>query len=241
VISESLARAKWPDRDPIGRFVQFGNMDGDLRGFRIVGVVGDVREESTEAPPEPIFYGHYRQRYVSRFSLVARTLSPGVVATAARQAVRELDAQAPLEIRTVDEALDSTLAGRRFSLTLIGVFSGAALVLAALGIYGLISYLVAERTREFGIRLALGAEATDVLRLVVGRGTILAAIGMVIGIIAALALTRLLEGMLYGISPTDPIAFGGVLLLTLITVIVASYVPARRVMRIAPATALRGE
>jgi ABC-type antimicrobial peptide transport system permease subunit len=168
-------------------------------------------------------------------------LSPGVVATAARQAVRELDAQAPLEIRTVDEALDSTLAGRRFSLTLIGVFSGAALVLAALGIYGLISYLVAERTREFGIRLALGAEATDVLRLVVGRGTILAAIGMVIGIIAALALTRLLEGMLFGISPTDPIAFGGVLLLTLITVIVASYVPARRAMRIAPATALRGE
>jgi predicted permease len=241
VISESLARAKWPDRDPIGRFVQFGNMDGDLRGFRIVGVVGDVREESTEAPPEPIFYGHYRQRYVSRFSLVARTLSPGVVATAARQAVRELDAQAPLEIRTVDEALDSTLAGRRFSLTLIGVFSGAALVLAALGIYGLISYLVAERTREFGIRLALGAEATDVLRLVVGRGTILAAIGMVIGIIAALALTRLLEGMLFGISPTDPIAFGGVLILTLITVIVASYVPARRAMRIAPATALRGE
>jgi predicted permease len=246
VISESLAKAKWPDQDPIGRFVQFGNMDGDLRGFRIVGIVGDVREVSTESVPGPIFYGHYRQRMVSRFSIVVPLAASdaresAAMASAARQAVRELDAEAPLQIRTLEEALDRALAGRRFSLTLIAVFSGVALLLAALGIYGLISYLVAQRTREFGIRLALGAESRDVLKLVVGKSTVLALIGMAAGLVAALALTRFLEGMLFGISPTDPIAFGVVLALTLGTVIIASYVPARKAMKVAPAIALRAE
>ncbi len=241
LISESLAKAKWGDRDPIGRFVQFGNMDGDIRGFRIVGVVGDVREESMESLPEPIFYGHYAQRAVSRFGVVVRAAAPAAMAGAARRVVRDLDPQAPLQIRTVEEALDRALAGRRFSLALIGVFSGVALLLAALGIYGLISYLVAQRTREFGIRLALGAEPRDVLKLVVGKGTVLAVIGVAAGLAAALALTRFLEGMLFGVGRTDPIAFGIVLAVTLGTVIVASYLPARKAMHVAPAMALRAE
>ena len=241
VISESLAKTKWPDRDPIGRFVQFGNMDGDLRAFRVIGVVGDVREISPESPPGPIFYGHYRQRPVSRFSLVVRASAASRLAAAARTEVRALEPQAPLHIRPVEEALDAALEGRRFSLVLIGVFGVAALVLAALGIYGLVSYLVAQRTREIGIRLALGADARDVLRLVVGAGARLAAIGLALGLIGAFAATRSLQGMLFGIEATDPVAFAAVVALTMGTVLAACYVPARRAMGLPPSIALRAD
>ena len=204
VISESLAKTKWPGQDAIGRFVQFGNMDGDLRGFRIVGIVGDVRELSPETVPGPIFYGYYQQRPTSRVSIVVKTSTPTAVTTAARQIVRSVDPEVPLQVRTVEDAFDRALAGRRFSLLLIGVFSACALVLATLGVYGLMAYLVSQRTREIGIRLALGAESTDVVALVVGRGVRLAVIGVAIGGVAALLLTRLLDGMLFGVTATDP-------------------------------------
>ena len=241
IISESLAATKWPNQDPIGRYVQFGNMDGDLRGFRIVGIVGDVRELSPETLPGPLFYGYYKQRMTSRFTVVLRSDLAHTMAPTARQVVREIDSDLPVQIRSVEEALDRALAGRRFSLTLVGVFSAVALILATLGIYGLISYLVAERTREIGIRLALGADSRDVLRLVLGKGAVLAASGMLVGLVTALALTRLLKGMLYGITTTDPIAFGAVMLLTLGAVLIASYVPARRALSVAPVTAMRQE
>ncbi len=125
VISESLAATKWPNQDPIGRFVQFGNMDGDLRGFRIVGVVGDVREISPETLPGPLFYGYYRQRMATRFSVVLRTTMAGSIAPTARQVARQIDPDLPVQIRTVEDAFDRALAGRRFSLTLIVVFSAA--------------------------------------------------------------------------------------------------------------------
>jgi predicted permease len=239
VISESLASARWPDRDPIGRFIQFGNMDGDLRGFRIVGVVSDVREVSPESVPGPIFYGSSRQRVASRFTIVLRTDEAARLAPTVRRLAREADPELPLQLRTVEEAFDRALAGRRFSLILIAVFGIAALVLATLGIYGLVAYLVAERTREIGIRLALGANTRDVLNLVVGQGTLLATLGIVVGLGAALGATRFLKGMLFGVTETDPMAFAGVGLLTLAAVIVASYVPARRAMRVQPVTAMR--
>ena len=229
------------DQDPIGRYVQFGNMDGDLRGFRIIGIVGDVRELSPETLPGPLFYGYYQQRMANRYSVVLRTGATAAVAPAARQVVREIDPDLPVQVRTVEEAFDRAVSGRRFSLTLIGVFSAAALILATLGIYGLISYLVAERTREIGIRLALGAEPPHVLRLVLGKGTMLAVIGMAVGLVIALGLTRLLKGMLFGVTPTDPFAFAAVILLTLSAVLTASYLPARRALRVAPVTAMRTE
>ena len=239
VISESLAATKWPNQDPIGRFVQFGNMDGDLRGFRIVGVVGDVREISPETLPGPLFYGYYRQRMATRFSVVLRTSMAGSIAPASRQVARQIDPDLPVQIRTIEDAFDRALAGRRFSLTLIVVFSTAALLLATLGIYGLISYLVAERTREIGIRLALGAESTDVLRLVVGKGAMLAGVGLAVGLAASLGLTRLLKGMLFGVTATDPAAFIVVAAVTLSAVLAASYLPARRAMRVTPVVAMR--
>ena len=241
LISESLAQAKWPDQDPIGRFIQFGNMDGDLRGFRIIGIVADVREASPETVPGPLFYGYYRQRMASRFTVVVRSDTATALAPTVRQIVRDADPELPLQVRTVEEAFDRALAGRRFSLTLIAVFSAAALILATLGIYGLISYLVAERTREIGIRLALGAESTDVFRLVLGKGVMLAIGGIIVGLAAALGLTRFLEGMLFGVSTADPVALATVMLVTLVAVLAASYVPARRAMQVAPVIAIRAE
>ncbi len=241
LISESLARAKWPQQDPLGRFVQFGNMDGDLRGFRIIGIVGDVRELSPETVPGPIFYGHYRQRLASRPSVVVRAPASQQLIASAREIVRRIDPETPVQVRTIEQALDRVLAGRRFSLMLIGVFGVSALVLATLGVYGLMSYLVAQRTREIGIRLALGADAGDVLRLIVGRAVTLAIAGIVAGALSALAVARLLDGMLFGITASDPLAFAGVIALTLSAALAASYAPARRAVRLAPVAALRAE
>jgi putative ABC transport system permease protein len=241
LVSESLAATKWPGQDPIGRFIQFGNMDGDLRGLRIVGVVSDVREGSPETAPGPLLYGYYKQRVVSRFTLVVRSAAAAGLTSAIRQAMNDVDPDLPVQLRTLEESLDRAVAGRRFSLTLIAVFSGTALVLAALGIYGLISYLVAERTREIGIRLALGAEANDVLRLVITRGASLAVSGIGVGLVAALGLTRVLDGMLFGVTATDPVALGSVMLLTLAAVLAASYSPARKALRVAPMIAMRAD
>jgi putative ABC transport system permease protein len=241
VISESLAKTQWPGADPIGRFIQFGNMDGDFRGFRIVGIVGDVRELSPESLPGPIFYGYYQQRPTSRVSIVIKAALPSALAGQARQIVRRVDPDVPLQIRTVEDAFDRALAGRRFSLLLIGVFSACALVLATLGVYGLMAYLVSQRTREIGIRLALGAESTDVVALIVGRGVRLAVIGVAIGGVAALGLTRLLDGMLFGVTATDPIAFASVVALTLTAVLAATWLPARRALKVAPVVALRAD
>jgi predicted permease len=241
VISESLAAAKWANQDPIGRYVQFGNMDGDLRGFRIVGVVSDVREVSPESVPGPLFYGYYKQRMASRFTVVIKSALASSLTASVRDTFRRGDPELPLQIRTGEEAFDRALTGRRFSLTLIATFSAAALVLATLGIYGLISFLVAERTREIGIRLALGAGRSDVLRLVVGKGILLAITGTVVGAVAALALSRYLEGMLFGITTRDPIAFASVMVVTMISVLAASYFPARRATRVMPVIAIRAD
>jgi predicted permease len=241
VISESLAATQWPNQNPLGRFIQFGNMDGDLRAFRIVGVVSDVREVSLESAPGAILYGYYKQRAMWRFTFIARsTLGTALVPTL-RQIIRDTDSTLPLQARTSEDALDRALAGRRFSLSLIGTFSSIALVLATLGIYGLIAYLVAERTREIGIRLALGAETRDVLRFVVGKGLMLAIAGILVGTVASLWLSRFLEGMLFGVSATDPLAFASVIGLTLVAVLAACFVPAHRATKVAPVIAMRSE
>ncbi len=239
VISESLAKTKWPSQDPLGKFIQFGNMDGDLRGFRIVGVVGDVREITPEALPGALFYGYYQQRVASRFSVIVRGESLEATAAAAQQIVRQLNPDLPVQTRRIEEAFERSLAGRRFSLILIGAFSVSALILAMLGIYGLIAYLVAQRTREIGIRMALGASSRDLLRLILGKGATLALAGTAVGVMLALALTKLVDGLLFGITARDPIAFGGVVAITLTAVLIASYLPARRALTVAPVESLR--
>jgi predicted permease len=239
VISESLAKTKWPGQDPLGKFIQFGNMDGDLRGFRIVGIVGDVREITPEALPGALFYGYYQQRVVSRFSVIVSGESLEATAATAQQIVRQLDPDLPVQTRRIEEAFDRSLAGRRFSLILIGAFSVSALILAMLGIYGLIAYLVAQRTREIGIRMALGASSRDLLRLILGKGATLALGGTAVGVVLALGLSKLVDGLLFGITARDPVAFAAVVAITLTAVLVASYLPARRVLKVAPVESLR--
>ncbi len=239
VISESLAKARWPDRDPLGRYIQFGNMDGDFRGIRVVGVVKDIRELSPEALPQPTLYAAARQRPVSRFSLVVHGPDPASLSESVRKIARDLDPEAPVRMRTIEGALDTALGSRRFNLWLVGAFSVVAFALAALGVYGLIAFTASQRTREIGIRMVLGAEDATVVGLILKDGMKLAGIGVGVGLVVALGLMGLVEGLLFGVQATDPSVILGVVVTTFLTALVASYIPARRVVRVAPTEALR--
>ena len=240
VISQSLAAKEWPSSDPIGRIIQFGNMDGDLRPFTIVGIVGDIRERGLDTEARPMFYGSSRQRKVAGFSVVVQgSAEPASVIAPARRALRELAPSLPPRIRTLEEVVAVSMTQRRFSFALLGAFGVAALLLATMGVYSVIAYLVAQREHEIGIRVALGAQRRDVLGLVLRHGALLTLVGVVVGVAASLWLTRLLGGLLYGVTSTDPVAFATVVALLLGVALVASYVPARRALRVDPMDVLR--
>ena len=244
VISDSLARTRWPNEDPLGKTIEFGNMDGDLRLLTIVGIVGDARNHSLEAPPSPTVYVNYRQRPQSSdlFTIVMRTsLPPEGVIPAAREIVRGVDPDVPPQFRTFAQVFRSSLAARRFHLTLVLAFAGAALLLAVAGTYGVMAYSVTRRTREIGVRIALGAARGDVLRLVLGQGVWTTAIGVAIGIAGSLALTRAMHSLLFGVSPTDSVTLAGVVLLLAGVSLLACWIPTRRAMRVDPIVALRHE
>jgi predicted permease len=244
VVSESLARQRWPSEDPIGKRVQFGNMDGDLRLFTIVGIVGDVRDAGLDRPPRPTFYANARQRprAASALTFVVHTEGPpATLVAAARGIVRGIDPDLPPRFRTVEELRSSSVADRRFALWLLGAFAASALALAALGIYGVASYSVARRAQEVGIRMALGAQPREVVALVVGEGARPVVAGAAIGIGAAFALTRLMTSLLYGVDPGDPLTLVGVAALLAIVALAATLVPARRATRVDPVGALRAE
>ena len=244
VISESLARASWPDVDPIGRRVQFGGMDGDMRVFTVVGIVGDIRERGLDSPARPTFYADFRQRprVTGAFTFVLHTEGdPASLIAPARAAVRALDPDVAARLRPIEEVFTASVADRRFSLFVLGAFAGVALLLAIIGIYGVLSYAVSQRTQEFGVRLALGAQRHDVWRLVAGRALRLVALGVVIGLVLAGGVTRLMQSMLYNVRPTDPLTFGGVVAVLALTALAACQLPALRATRADPLTALRAE
>jgi putative ABC transport system permease protein len=234
VISASLARARWADEEPIGKVIQFGNMDGDLTPFTIIGVVGDVRDRSLTLDPRPTFYASYRQRPRAtwRFQFVLRTAAdPVTTIGTAQRVVRDVSPNLPPRVRTMEEIVSTSVADRRFVLSLVAVFGIAALVLSVLGIYSVISYLVAQRSRELSIRVALGAQANEVVRMVLRQGMALALIGIAVGLVASYAATRMFESMLYGVSATDPAAFAAVVALLALFALLASWLPARRAAR----------
>ena len=246
VISQSLARQRWPDRDPVGQVIEFGNMDGNLKPLTIVGVVGDVRARGLDRPPSPVIYVDYRQRGLGPNSLsptvVMRSAGPtGEIISLARGIFHDLAPDVPVKFSTFTIEMRGWLADRRSLLFLVGLFAAAALALAAIGIYGVVAFSVARRTREIGIRMALGAQRSDVLRLIVGEGARLAVLGVAIGIGASVAVTRLVSGLLFGVGATDPITFAGVAALLALAALLASYIPARRAMRLDPNIALRYE
>jgi predicted permease len=244
LISESLAREKWPSQDPLGHAIEFGNMDGDVRLLTVIGVVGDVRVASLEAPPRPTIYVNYRQRpqATQQFIIVLRTAAePAGVLSAARDIVRNLDPDVPPSLGTFAKVFSESFKSRRFNLLLVGVFAGAALLLGIVGMYGVMAYSVARRTGEIGVRMALGASPGNVLRLVLGQGLWTTAAGITVGILGSFALTRTMESLLFGLSPTDPVTFAGIALLLAFVALLASYIPARRAMRVDPMVALRYE
>lgn len=244
LISQSLARKIWPDKDPIGQRIQFGNMDGDKRLLNVVGIVGDVRERGLDRNARPTIYVYYFQRpeRSSTFSIVARGGTGAAALTSEmRRELQSLDPELPANFRTLDQVFSSSLDNRRFSLVLFGVFACVALLLSVTGIYGMMSYFVTQRTHEIGIRLALGAQAKDVLKLIVGYGMTLTLIGVAAGLAGALALTRLMKSLLYGMSASDPAIFVGITLLLACVALLACYIPARRATKVDPLIALRHE
>jgi len=244
VISESLAKARWPHEDPLGKLIQFGNMDGDLRPFTIVGVVADVREQGLDAAPEPTFYGCSRQRLraSSHFHVAVHgPVGSAALAAAARPVLRELAPELPARLRTMEDLLSGSLAPRRFSLLLLGAFGAVALLLSVVGLGAVVSYAVAQRKQEFGIRFALGATAGDVLRLVLRQAVLLAGTGVAFGTLGAVGLSRVLAGLVYGAGTVDPLVLAAVAILLLAVALLASWLPARRASRVDPMTVLRSE
>jgi len=243
VISESLAQRKFPNQDPIGRRVHVGPTS--MPWFTIVGVVGDVKQASLALSQTDAVYTTPMQWYFAdnTMSLVVRTRGAATpLAPAIRQAIWSVDKDQPiLRVATMDSLLAATAAERRFALILFEVFGFVALVLATIGIYGVLSGSVNERTREIGIRLALGAQTSAVLKLVLWQGLKLSAGGIGLGLLVALALTRLLQSLLFGISATDPLTFAAIALLLLSVALVACWLPARRATKVDPMVALRYE
>jgi putative ABC transport system permease protein len=245
VISETLAHEKWPNQNPVGQEIDFSNMDGIMKPLTIIGVAGDIRAEGLNQAPSSIVYVDYRQRGLGANSspaIVLRTALPAkAIIPAARAIFHELDPNVPAEFSTFTAALGGWLAAKRFLLLLAGIFAGAALTLAAVGIYGLVAHSVARRTQEIGVRMALGAQKNDVLNMVIAQGLKLALIGIAVGIAGSFGLARFLSSLLYGIHATDPVTFVVVSLVLTGVALLACYIPARRAAKVDPMVALRHE
>jgi putative ABC transport system permease protein len=241
IVDQAFVDRHFPTEDPIGRGIDIGN--GSDGYYQIVGVVGSVHHEGLDRNPNPTMYVPYRQDVFNGMWILARTSGdPAQLAGAARQAVRAIDPALPAYgMGPLSEAVTESVAQRRFSMLLLTLFAGIALFLAAVGLYGVVAYAVTQRTQEIGVRMAIGARPADVLRMVVGDGLKLAAIGVVLGIGVALAMARVIESMLFEVKPYDAASYASVAAVILAVAALACYVPARRAMRVDPLVALRAE
>jgi predicted permease len=238
LINESLAREYFPDRDPLGRkLVLWG------REREIVGVAGDIRDTPADLNAEPAFYFPQSQMPFRLMSVAVRAdVDPMSLAQPIRREVQALDPELPIaQVRTLDDVVAAAVGERRWVLALVGLFATLAIGLAAVGAYGVIAYSVEQRRREIGIRAALGAEARDIILVVLGQGMRLAGAGLLLGVAIALGLGRILSSLLYGVSPGDPATFAIVLPVSAAVAALACLVPAWRASRIDPASAIRSE
>ena len=241
VISEALARRHWPGEDPLGKRIRvyWNNPQDD----EVIGVVGDVHHEGLQAEARPAVYWPYpRFSYPSMTVAVRSAGDPAAALTTAAAIVRQIDpALAVSNMRTMNEVVARSVAQRRLTMQMIATLALVALALAAVGIYGVIAYSVSQRTREIGVRLALGARPGDVLTMIVGEAMLLTAAGVALGLGGALLLTRLMNDLLFAVTPSDPVTFVAVALTLGMVALAASYLPGRRATRVDPSIALRAE
>jgi len=244
VISKAMAEHFWPGENALGKRVKRGwRSPEELPWLTVVGVVDDVLDNGLDNPPEPTWYLPDTQHDTEYMNLVIRTEGdPMALAPAIRAAIREVDPEQPIyRVATLQSLVGASVAKRRFGAVLLAVFAAVGVLLAAIGIYGVMSYTVGERSREISLRLALGARPGTVLRSMLARGMALTVGGLAVGLVATLLLVRLFSGLLYGVSPTDPSVLGGMSVLFVLIALVATYLPARRVTRVDPVVALRSE
>jgi putative ABC transport system permease protein len=238
IINETMARMFFPNEEPLGQRIRIIASPW----LKIVGVVGDIHHSGLSTRPNPEMYLSDLQEPSGSLAVMIRTSGdPLTLAAAAREQVMIIDKDQPVAITTMDQIFSNSVGGQRFNMLLLSIFAALALAMAVVGVFGVINYSVAQRTQEIGIRLALGAQRRDILRLVVGQGMILALLGVGAGLAGAFALTRLISGLLFGVSPTDPVTFLAVSLLLASVALLASYIPARRAMKVDPMVALRCE
>ena len=243
IINEAMARRSWPGRDPVGRRFKLGPRDSDGPWYTVVGVVSDMRRQGLEREPFPQMFVSLAQSPPPRnVDLFIRTSSddPLAMAGVLRAAVRRVDKNAPIYgVAPLEQQLGTCLTQRRFQTSLLTGFSVVALLMAAVGIYGLIQYSIAARTQEIGIRMAVGAEAGEIFRMILGEGLKLSLAGLMLGLLGALLLGRAGSSLLFGVTPTDPLSFIVGALLLIEVAVVACWFPARRAMKIEPIVALR--
>jgi putative ABC transport system permease protein len=245
IVNQALARQNFPNEDPIGKRINFAGLEreGQPVWFQVIGVVADIRNLELREAASPEFYFSFRQDVWPGMSLAIRTsVEPESVASAVRLAVAEVDRSAPVsQIQTMQQRVSETVTQPRFNVFLLGIFGAIALLLSAAGIYAVTAYGVAQRTHEVGIRMALGAQRSDVLKLIVGGGMGWIGVGLGIGVVAAFGLTRLLKSALFGVSATDPLTFFAISVALIAVALLACYIPARRATKVDPLVALRCE
>jgi putative ABC transport system permease protein len=241
VINEAFARTYWPNENPLGKQVK--TPPANPSWITVVGVLADARTESlAEAATPQIYLCAYQRRPKDLAIFLRGLLDAGAIPVELREQVQAVDPELPVfGAQTLNETVSASLSERRFSMEMVGLFALTALLLAGLGIYGVVSYLVSGRTREIGIRLALGAQRRDVMQMVLRQGLGLSIAGTAVGLVCALIVSHLMAGLLYGVRPTDPLTFAGVALLLIGVALLACYIPARRAIRVDPLVALRYE
>jgi putative ABC transport system permease protein len=242
LINEALAQKYFPGEDPLGKRIDVEMFDGP-NPTEIIGVVGNVRYENLIDGFEPAVYFPHPELAYSFMTFVVRTDGdPNAIAPALQREIRTLDPNQPVsDVRTMDQVMAETLSRARFNTLMLALFAGLATLLSAVGIFGVMNYSVALRTREIGLRVAIGAQPRQVLVLILRQGLLLTIVGVVIGLLAAVALTRLLSGLLFGVAAVDPPTFASISILLIAVSLVACYLPARRAMKIDPLLALRSE